>query len=373
VIFPSVAALLLLLPTLLLAAIVGLVRWLLRRPQRRYWAAIFWTHLVLLLLHLFVTFPALLGWFGARGLGTRGDERAYAGPRLDADGRWLLQDRSTLAAERRGEVVVDPGLATAAAARAVQLQVADGLTLRAFRVAAAHEPPRAVAVLVHGLFRCAIELESPAAMLRRAGCEVWLLEQRNHGGSSRAPASFGLRESRDLVAAVAQVRTQRPGVPLLLFGVSLGSVAVALALPGLDDVAGVVLDAPVDDVLGTAQRMLALERAGDRRRLFALWEPWRSMVLAAIELWGGFRFVDVRPAAALTGLPASLPVLLIGGADDDKVPSANVQALYDSLPMPPRVKELWIVAGAGHGDGWLVAPREYEQRLRAFVQRATGR
>jgi fermentation-respiration switch protein FrsA (DUF1100 family) len=168
------------------------------------------------------------------------------------------------------------------------------------------------------------------------------------------------------------VRAQRPDVPLLLFGVSLGTVAVALALPELPDVAGVVLDAPVEDLLATAYRMLSLEREGDRRRFFALWEPWRSLTLASIETWGGFRFADVRPASSLAGLPPGLPVLMIGGAGDDKVPAATVRGLYDSLPMAPGVKELWIVEDAGHGDAWLRAAREYERRLAGFVQRVLG-
>ena len=78
----------------------------------------------------------------------------------------------------------------------------------------------------------------------------------------------------------------------------------------------------------------------------------------------------MQPAAALAGLRPGLPVLLVGGAGDDKVPAATVQALYDSLPMAPGVKELWIVPEAGHGDAWLRAAREYERRLAAFLVRA---
>ncbi len=367
--FPLVAALLFLLPSLAVSLVWLLVQWLRKRPVGPVLRTAAWLQPTLLVVHLFVTFPCLLGWFGSRGLGTRHDERAWQGPRVTADGGWQLQSRASL----RAEATAPPPAAVVAGAGALALRVpiADGLSLRAFRVPATVQPPRAVVLLVHGLFRSAMEIEAPAAMLRRAGCECFLLEQRNHGGSDRAPATFGLRESEDVVAAVRFVRAQ-PGcerAPLLLYGVSLGTVSLALALPHLDDVAGVVLDAPVDDLLATAHRMLGLQRAGDRRSFFAMWEPWRSLVLASLQAWSGFELAQVRPAASLQGLSASLPVLLIGGEHDDKVPVGSVQALFDSLPMPVGVKELWLAPGAGHGDAFTVDADDYERRLRAFVQR----
>ena len=111
------------------------------------------------------------------------------------------------------------------------------------------------------MFRSSMELEPVARMLRQRGGECWLVDQRNHGGSSRAPFTGGLRESDDLVSVVEYVRSQ-PGTgrrPLVLFGVSLGTIAVSLALPRIDDVAGVVLDAPIDDLTAAAHRMMTFQ------------------------------------------------------------------------------------------------------------------
>jgi len=92
----------------------------------------------------------------------------------------------------------------------------------------------------------------------------------------------------------------------------------------------------------------------------------------ALQLWSDFRLDEVRPAAALQGLSANLPMLLIGGEHDDKVPAASVQALFDSLPMPTGTKELWLVTDAGHGDAFARQPDAYALHLRAFVRRATA-
>lgn len=370
-IFPLVAALLLTCATLLPAALVGGLLALARRPQRRYWRIVLWLHAALLPLHLFATFPAALGWVGSRLVGTRPHERDYAGPRLDAAGRLLVQDWHSLAAEARGEAHVDPGIAAAARARARRIASSDGVTLRAFRLEPPGEPPRASVVLVHGLFRSAMELEPVAGMLRELGCECWLVELRNFGGSSRAPFTGGLGESDDVVAAVAHARAQpgRATTPVVLFGVSLGTIAVTLALPRLDGLAGVVLDAPMDDLAAAAHRMLSFERAGDRRSWFAMAEPWRSLTLRALGIWSGFRVEQVAPGDVLATLPHDLPVLVVGGGGDDRAPADTVERLFTRLPTVPDRKALWIAPGVGHGRAFLDQPAAYAERLRWLFSR----
>lgn len=370
-IFPCVAALVFTLATLLPVCVVSVVLLLLKRPQRRFWRISLWLHAALFLLHLVVTFPLALGLMGSRGLGTRHDERAYEGPRLGADGKLLVQNRASLAREAKDGPAVGPEILAAARARARTIASSQGVVLRAFRIEPIKEPPVAAAVLVHGLFRGAMELEAVAAMLREQGCECWLLELRNHGGSSRAPFTGGLHESDDVVAAVEYVRAQqgRAETPVVLFGVSLGTAAVSLALPRLQRIAGVVLDAPIDDLHSAAHRMLSFQRGGDRRSWFAMVEPWRSLVLAALGAWSGFQVTDVAPGEVLANLPHDLPVLLIGAGEDDRVPPATVEQLFARLPMPDDKKELWIEAGARHGEVFVKSPAAYAEALARLLGR----
>ena len=366
-IFPLLAALVFLVPTLVLAGLVSLVLLMLRRPQQRYWRMVGWLHLGLLPLHLFVTFPALLGWFGSRQLGTRPQERTYAGPRLDADGRLLVQDWDSLAAEAKAGVpAVAADIVAAAAARLRRIPSTDGVTLRAFRLEAKQEPPVATVVLVHGLFRSAMELEPVAGLLREQGCECWLLELRNFGGSSRAPFTAGARESTDVIAAVEYVRAQpgRAALPLVLFGVSLGTAAVSLALPHVPDLAGVVLDAPIDDMRAAAHRMLGFERPGDRRSWFRIDEPWQSLILHSLSLWSDVDLDRLRPAEVLATLPHDLPVLVVGAGIDDRAPPATVERLFARLPMHADKKQFWMAEHSRHGHVFLDQPAAYAERLR---------
>ena len=366
-IFPLVAATLLVLATIVLLLPIALFRVVRGRPQASFWRKVLWLHLGLFVLHLFLTFPLLLGLLGSRGLGTRPQELDYAGPRLDADGHMLVQSWDSLGKERAaGKPLVDAAFVAAAHSRERRIESSDGVTLRAFRLEARQEPPVATVVLVHGLFRSGMELEPVASMWRELGCECWLLELRNHGGSTRAPFTAGLRESDDVVSAVEFVRKQagRERMPVILWGVSLGTLAVSMALPRIDGLAGVVLDAPMDDLTAAAHRMLSFDRGPDRRSWLHLSEPWRSLVILSLEQWSGFRARDVSPGEVLANLPQDLPVLLVGEGIDDRAPPDTVERLFARLPMPAERKQLWMVMEAKHGQAFAAEPAAYAERLR---------
>lgn len=365
-IFPLIAATLFTLLTVVLMLPIAVVRLLRRRPQLGFWRKVLWVHLGLFVLHLFVTFPLLLGLFGSRGLGTRPQELDYAGPRLDANGHMLVQSWASLAEEKSaGKPTVDAAIVAAAHSRERRIQSSGGVTLRAFCLEAPQEPPVATVVLVHGLFRSGMELEPVASMWHELGCECWLLELRNHGGSSRAPFTAGLRESDDVVNTVEFVRKQagREHTPVILWGVSLGTLAVSMALPRIDGLAGVVLDAPMDDLTAAAHRMLSFDRGADRRSWLHLSEPWRSLVILSLEQWSEFRARDVSPGEVLANLPQDLPVLLVGEGIDDRAPPDTVERLFARLPMPTDRKQLWMVMQAKHGQAFAAEPDAYAEHL----------
>jgi len=372
-----IAAAILTLATLLLTLLWRGWLALRRRPATRFWRRTGRWHLGLFAFHALVTVPLALGVLASRFVGTRGDESAYTGPRLEADGTWEAQSRESLAAEH------PPGSAAQAATTAptpapfeVHFSARDGVRLRGFLVPPRADrlgpdgEPRFTAVLVHGLYRSALEIEDPGRMLRDLGGEVLLLEMRNHGGSEHARPTFGLNESLDVLAAVDFVRS-RPGPagrPLVLFAVSLGTAAASLAAPEIPDLGALVLDAPMDGLRPTATRMIAR---------FPMSVPglsgyWRRAILWSAERLGGLPFDDVNPRESLGHLSPRVPVLLIGAGHDWRMPPESVQALFESLPTDPQRKELWIEPEATHGKVWVVAPEEYRGHLKRLVEAAIG-
>lgn len=318
----------------------------------------------LLPVHALVLTPLTLGAVGAFLAGTRPDERGYAGPRFGPDGSWQMQSRATL------EAATQPGFAPGPHAELRWLTTSDGVRLRAFRIRARGAPCGVAAVLVHGLFRSAFELETVAGILRERGVELLLVELRNHGGSQRSRCTLGRLEAEDVLAGVAELRADPVAaeMPVLLFGVSLGAVAVALAAPRVGDLAGLVLDSPVTDLPATAERMLGT--GGEHRpRRIALPQPFRSLTLLALEIWTGTGLDELRPLQALEQVPLPVASLVIAGALDDRVHPDEARRAYTALRAPESRKEFWLVTDAGHGDAWRTEPREYAQRLERLLER----
>jgi len=351
-----VLATLLTVPTLVLALPWRLALALRRRPAPSFWWRALKWNATLFALHLLVTAPVLVGFLLSRPPSTRDDERDYSGPRIAADGTWLVQSRESLHAEATGASTVEPSLAAAASKRAVSFTASDGVRLRGFLVAPASEPgdgtPRFTALLTHGWSRGALEIEVVGNMFRKLGGEVLLLEMRNHGGSDRTGRlTWGRDESRDVLAAVEFLRS-RPGMgdrPLILFGVSGGSTAVALAAPRVSSLGGVVLDAPIDDLHARARGLLP--------------EPWATTVYLSVGHIGRVPVHEVEPMKSMQRLPPSVVVLLIGAGHDARVPPDSVRAYYEALSQPEARKRVWIEPEATHGKVWFQAPEEYARQL----------
>lgn len=324
------------------------------------WKRFFLGQLVLIPVLVFFGLPVLFGYFGTRAQ-TRGDERAYPGPRFDSEGRWILMNRDRL------KTTPPPDAAERARIqkRSLRLTAPDGVELQVYHVPAAEAPARAQVLLVHGLFRSAMELEPVADMFRRAGCDCWLLEMGSHGKSSRRSFTYGAKEQGDVLTAARHIRSARPDSPLIIWGISLGGAAASLAVPEIEGLAGLVIDCPTPDLRSAANNYLGSPRRGPD-----LPQVWIDMISFWLQSFAGFDMDVLRPAEVYRALDPQLPVLFLGGELDHAMPADSVRALYASLPQDPANKQLWIAPGAQHGKGFEDRPREYEAQLRAFLDRA---
>ncbi len=363
------------LATLLVGAVWLAIRAGRGRARPGAWRRLFLWHAALLVVHIVATVPVALGAFGSRMVGTRSDERAYAGPRFGEDGTWQLQSRESLAAEaaaratesklRNGDAREDDAPAAAKNPFAVEIRARDGTPLRGFLVPPRDGKPLFTALLVHGLYRGALELETVGSMFRELGGEVLLLEMRRHGGSGGERFTYGRDEQGDVLGAVDFLRA-RDGArerPLVLFAVSIGTCAAAIAAPQIERLSALILDAPLEDLRATAERML---ESGDGRG-GGLPQPIRGLVLNTASLVGSIPFDDVVPVRAIASLSPEIPVLLIGAGLDGRVPPAAVRAYFTSLPTLPDRKQLWIDAQATHGHVWIRDPQRYRDHLVALL------
>jgi alpha-beta hydrolase superfamily lysophospholipase len=143
--------------------------------------------------------------------------------------------------------------------------------------------PRRVVVIAHGMAEHAGRYDALARFLNQHDCAVWALDHRGHGGSvgTGSKGHFADRDGfrlvvGDLIALVQQARARHPGLPVVVFGHSMGSFVARAALlvePALFD--GVVLSA-------TGFRQAPLAR-----------------VMARIAAWDGRRHSAAQPSALM--------------------------------------------------------------------------
>jgi fermentation-respiration switch protein FrsA (DUF1100 family) len=210
----------------------------------------------------------------------------------------------------------------------------------------------ATVVLTHGSGADRAQVAPQAAAMAGHGFGVLLFDWPGHGESSGVPA-FGEVEREALRAAFDWVARRHDAGRVGAFGSSLGAWVVALVAP---------LDPRVEAV---AVEGLPTDLVAQTRHEYRRWGPltqWPALfALRDTGIWRG-----PHPAETLSRL-APRPLLIIHASDDASVPPSMAEQLFHAAREP---KELWIVPGAGHGNAWEVARREYEERLVVFFTRA---
>jgi alpha-beta hydrolase superfamily lysophospholipase len=144
-------------------------------------------------------------------------------------------------------------------------------------------PPKAVVQIAHGASEHSARYERLADVLTDAGYAVYAVDHRGHGRTADAYGRFGVarpggwaaivRDTRELTERIQQ---EHPGVPIVLFGHSMGSmIAQGYVQEWGDDLAGVVLSGTTggsvidDETLGIVVAMGEGEGADEPSAAFS--------------------------------------------------------------------------------------------------------
>ena len=209
-------------------------------------------------------------------------------------------------------------------------------------------PPRAAVQLTHGMGEHALRYEHVAQALNDAGFVVYAQDHRGHGATGD-PADYGNLGAGGWTALVEdigllseKIRADHPGLPLILFGHSMGSFAVQQYL--LDHSA----DADAVVLTGTAaidllEPALDLDAPMDLTAFNAPFQPprtdydWLSRDEAIVDAY------IADPACGFGIDPGSAKVMFAGArrlADP-----AEVAGIRDDLPLYIAVGEADPVNG----------------------------
>ena len=227
-----------------------------------------------------------------------------------------------------------------------------------------HAAPKGLVVIAHGAAEHSLRYGRFARALNSTGYEVWSLDHRGHGQS---PGPEGLGDFGDggwdaLVADIGQfvqlAKDARPGLPVVLFGHSMGSAAAQQLAPDASaEITGLVLS-------GSSARMG--RREGESPAPFtpnAAFEPartpyeWLSRDPAEVDKYiadpmcgfesrrstrGGFASATrLADPERLARIRHDLPCLFVAGTRDPI--NRNMDGLYE-------LQRLWNEAGVKRID-----------------------
>ena len=262
--------------------------------------------------------------------------------------------------------------------RTFTLPASDGVAIQVHQCGG--DPPvRAALLLIHGMSEHAARYAEFGAALAARGIVLYAPDLRGHGATGRAQGLLGhfadhdgwQRVLQDLHELESLIRERHPGVPLLLFGHSMGSyLAQAYLLRHGAGFAGAVLS-------GSNYQPVALYRLGQWVARLERWRQGptgRSDLLEAltfgsfnrsfrpnrtghdwlsrdpaevdayladplcgfcctnqlwIDLFGGL--MEITPVANLARIPRDLPLLVIGGERDPVSAGRRQLDLADAL------------------------------------------
>jgi alpha-beta hydrolase superfamily lysophospholipase len=235
------------------------------------------------------------------------------------------------------------------------IPIDDGQYLEAWRIE--HPKTRGLVIMFHGYSASKSSLLTEARLFYDDGYSLLMVDFRGSGGSTGNDTTVGVREAEDVSAAVDYARAQFPEERMVLFGHSMGSVAVMRALARLHVAADVaILECPFDRLLTTVRNRFEIVRvpAFPMAYLMVFWGGWQLG-------FNGFEHNPVDYARA-----CRCPVLLLNGENDDKVTPAQIDEIYGNFPGP---HEHHTISGAGHDSFARTQPGEWTDVVYGFLDR----
>jgi alpha-beta hydrolase superfamily lysophospholipase len=236
----------------------------------------------------------------------------------------------------------------------------DGAALRGWKVRP-QDPNGSWVLLFHGVADNRVGTIGQSEILLHTGYGVVMMDQRAHGESGGAMATYGWLERNDTRAVVdALVASEHPA-HIFALGESMGA-GIALQSAGIDPrIEAVVAEAPFASL-----REASYDYAGFEeypllgKTVFA---PGAWMMLYRGGKLAGFPAAGVSPEQAVAA--RNFPVLLICDEADTTLPCRHAERIYAAARGP---KSLWIVPGAFHTAALGFAPEEFRQRVLDFLR-----
>ena len=214
---------------------------------------------------------------------------------------------------------------------------------------------RGVVVLFHGYGGSKDSLIEPAIKFREMGWSTVLIDFHGNGGSSGKHVSAGWHEADDVASALGETRKTVKQKPVVLYGSSMGAVAILRAIHvrgARPD--GVILECPFDRLVTTV---------GHRFSAMNLPPIPLSQLLV---YWGGFQqdFDGFTHNPTEYAKSVTCPAMVMHGDQDPRVSMQEARSVFANLVGPKRFTSL---SGVGHQSYLTARPEEWRRGVAEFL------
>ena len=210
---------------------------------------------------------------------------------------------------------------------------------------------------------------------------------RGHGENTEGQCcSFGRDEAYDVIGAIKFIKSQPElaHLPIIVYGFSMGAAA-AIRAQALDNslFEAAIFDCPFDsteNVLARSIEKLKISFFGHeimlpaRVRAFFHKYAYNHYVQSVLKaLLKTVAHMDATPINTCIKQvnpqedikKITVPLLIIGCTNDDKVPQEAVESIYDGAA---GFKRLWITNGRHHFDSYFYNPEKYVHKVKKFLE-----
>ncbi|WP_064093984.1 alpha/beta hydrolase [Rossellomorea aquimaris] len=240
----------------------------------------------------------------------------------------------------------------------VEIQSDDDLTLQAVFLKNKNSNGKAV-ILAHGYKGNNEQMPGITKYYYELGFDILKPDARGHGKSEGSYVGYGWPDRKDYQRWTELLINEKRADSIFLHGFSMGAATVLMTsgeeLP--PEVKGIIADSGYTSVHE--------ELAHQLNYLYKLPAfPIMEVTSVVTKLRAGYTFTE---ASAIQQVKNNgLPLFIIHGDQDKLVPTEMASRIYDAATSE---KEIWIVPGAGHTEGYTIAEREYKERLKNFIDK----
>lgn len=208
----------------------------------------------------------------------------------------------------------------------VSLKSQDNLNLHAAYI---EQNSHIYMIMVHGYRGDGASIISPIKQMKKAGYNLLIPDLRGHGFSEGDYIGMGWDDREDIIQWIDYLLSKDPHASIILYGVSMGGATVM-------DVAGEKLPHQVKAIIedcGYTSVWDIFKAHIDMNNIES--EVALHMASLVTKIRAGYYLEDVRPIEQVK--KSQTPMLFIHGAEDNFVPFAMVNELYNAATCPKEI------------------------------------